>query len=331
MAVTDKALDLVRILKSKRDGITRKALQNRWNCAAVTVYRTVEKAKTILNAPISFDPAKGKYFCSQEQSIEAPGLWFRPDEMAALLGLSHWLESIGPGVLKHQLEPIQQRLEQMLESQSIPIGDWKDRIRLLPMASRQIHHGILVTAAEAVLRRIRVSFKYKGVRDADFLERKVSPQTLVRYRDNWFLDGFCHVKKGLRSFSLSRMKEFQVLSQPTVEITRVELDAYFADSYGIFSGKAKGKAVLLFEGLSARFVEEEQWHPRQKAHRLHDGRLRMEFPIGDMRELVRDLMRYADEVTVESPPQLRFELDGMVERASNKRKRVILERTTITK
>ena len=33
-------------------------------------------------------------------------------------------------------------------------------------------------------------------------EREVSPQRLVHYRDNWYLDAWCHLREDVRSFSI---------------------------------------------------------------------------------------------------------------------------------
>ena len=32
-------------------------------------------------------------------------------------------------------------------------------------------------------------------------QRDISPQRLVHYGDNWYLDAWCHTKQALRSFS----------------------------------------------------------------------------------------------------------------------------------
>ena len=48
---------------------------------------------------------------------------------------------------------------------------------------------------------------------------------------------------------------------------------------------------------------------------MPDGKLRLEFPCGDVRELTRDVLRFADEVTVEAPSELREAVAAQLKKA----------------
>lgn len=319
MAIGERVLDLATLLKRRKGGIGRKDLEIRWDCSPATVHRVVRSTREELGLPVFFDAAKRSYCLDPEKAVELPGLWFAAEELYGLISLSHWLDTLGSGILRELLEPIRDRLQRMLERHDIRIEAWRDRIRFLPMGSRPVPQDVLMPIARALLERRRLAFAYRGVRDSAFAAREISPQTLVRYRDNWLLDAYCHTHKGLRSFALSRMKDLRIQAATAQDIPRPELDAFFADAYGIFSGKARHKAVLVFEGLAARFAEMEQWHPKQKVQALAEGKVRLEFPCGDIRELVRDIMRYADEVTVQSPPALQDAFSEMVRKSAERR------------
>ena len=43
--------------------------------------------------------------------------------------------------------------------------------------------------------------------------RSVSPQTLLWYRDSWYLIAFCHSREALHIFALSRMDQPQLLGK----------------------------------------------------------------------------------------------------------------------
>jgi proteasome accessory factor C len=285
----------------------------KWECSALTVHRTIAHAR---EKGFSISPRKGCYQLEVDESIEIPGFRFAPEELAALLGLSHWLEVLGSGVLKERLGPIHTRLEAMLQKRNLDPAEWKERIRLLPMHFRPVDPDVLLGASRAVLQGKAVGFEYKGVRDSKFRLRKVSPQTLVRYRDNWYVDAWDGDESKLRSFALSRMRGFYLLQEAAQQIPRPRLDAHFAEAYGIFAGRARRTAKMVFSGEAARFIAEEHWHPNQRMSFLNGGRLRLEFPCGDVRELARDVMRYADEVEVIGPEELREAVAAMVRRAT---------------
>lgn len=315
MTVRDKLSDLIALLQHGNRRVTRRYLQSRWDCSQATIPRIIAQARR-RGLRIAFD--QGRYLLQGEAIIQLPGSLFRLEELAALLGLSHWLETLASGVLKERLAPIHANLEGLLRQQDVDLAEWKDRIRLLSMHHRPMDPDILLLSAQAVLRRQRISFLYVGLKDESVRRRNVSPQTLVRYRDNWYLDGYDHDARKLREFALSRARDFSILPLPIKEVPRETLDAYFADAYGIFSGRARKRAILEFEGLAAKLAGSERWHPMQKESMLPGGKVRLEFPCGKVQELARDVMRYADETTVVGPEELRLEVERLVRQAGGR-------------
>ncbi|MCZ7601102.1 MAG: WYL domain-containing protein [Gammaproteobacteria bacterium] len=83
------------------------------------------------------------------------------------------------------------------------------------------------------------------------------PQRLTRYRDNWYLDAWCHHREALRSFSLDRISHPRANGDAARDIEESNLDRHFASAYGIFAGEANEVAVLRFTRERARWVAEE--------------------------------------------------------------------------
>lgn len=135
--------------------------------------------------------------------------------------------------------------------------------------------------------------------------RAVSPQRLVCYRESWYLDAWCHLRQDIRSFAVDGIRQAEILDQAAKEIADSELDAVLGESYGIFSGRAKAWAKLRFTLARARWVATEAWHPKQRASFDPDGSYVLEFPYGDDRELLGDILRHGPEVEVLAPRELR--------------------------
>lgn len=130
----------------------------------------------------------------------------------------------------------------------------------------------------------------------------------MHYRDNWYLDAWCELRKGLRSFAMDRVDSAFETTSKAVDITGKVLNEHYASAYGIFAGKAKKTAVLLFSKEHARWVADERWHPQQVGQYLTDGRYELRIPYRDERELVMDIMRHGADVEVISPATLRAEV-----------------------
>ena len=103
------------------------------------------------------------------------------------------------------------------------------------------------------------------------MERDVSPQRLVHYRDNWYLDAWCHLRDDLRNFSIDAIAQLQVLDSAAKEVAARTIDEALGAGYGIFCGTPRAWTKLQFTKERARWVERETWHPQQESHTEADG------------------------------------------------------------
>jgi predicted DNA-binding transcriptional regulator YafY len=132
----------------------------------------------------------------------------------------------------------------------------------------------------------------------------VSPQRLVYYRDNWYVDAYCHLREGLRSFALDALIGVQLVDRVAKNVPEAELREMFETSYGIFSGKNRQVAKLRFTPFRAQWVAREVWHPEQVGEVHADGSYTLEVPYSDERELIGDILRIGSDVKVMSPVTL---------------------------
>src|SRR3990170_3263579 len=125
------------------------------------------------------------------------------------------------------------------------------------------------------------------------------------------------IAQGLRSFALECIRMAKVMSRAARDVPEAKLDKHFATAYGIFAGSPKQIAVLRFTAERARWVADEQWHPRQAGRFLEDGRYELRVPYSDPRELVMDILRYGPDVEVMAPPELRATVAERLRAASS--------------
>lgn len=274
-----------------------------------TFKRDLEYLRERLNAPIVWDRQAGGYRFAGIEHVgpvyELPGLWFSAGELYALLAAHQLLAELEPGVLAAQVAPLQARLRALLEASGHPAAAISQRVRLLSIGRRAIEPRCFTDIALALMRcqRIEIDAWHRG-RD-EVITRAVSPQRLVHYRDNWYLDAWCHLRRGLRTFALDTIRRVRTLPDKAKEISAARLDRHVAEGYGIFAGKPKAWAVLRFSPARARWVQAERWHPKQRLEPLPDGGIRLSLPYADERELLMDILRHGRHVEVEAPTALR--------------------------
>lgn len=273
-----------------------------------TLKRDLAKLRDQLHVPIRFDRDRGGYVLEQVQGhtdTELPGMWFSPEEVLALVTIQQLLTQLAPGILGTKLRPLQDRLSDLMAKNGLGAHDVAKRIRLLHAGKRKLKAQSFEAVAAATLGRKRLSIKHYNRQSGKTTLREISPQRLVHYRDNWYVDAWCHMRQDLRSFAIDALSDVHVLETAADEVDPEQLETSFAAGYGIFGGAPQGRAVLKFAPERARWVRREQWHPQQESREEEDGTYVLTIPFSDTRELVSDILRFGDDVEVIAPAHLR--------------------------
>ncbi len=316
----DRIYALDGMLRNARHPVSRRTLEDGLECSRATVRRTIEDMRDFLGAPIRYDPVRNGYYYDRTAgggTYELPGLWLNPSELYALLAAQELFRQVQPGLLDSHLKPLRERIRTILAAEGLEGPDLERWVRIRPYAARPPDWDVFRRAAEAVLRRKRLLIDYHGRARDTATRREVSPQRLIHYRDNWYLDAWCHERRALRRFALDRIRAAEPRPEAAEEIARADLDAALEAAYGIFADEPAGVAVLRFTPERARWVADETWHPEQEGQWLADGRYELRLPYGDSRELVLDILKFGADVEVAAPEALRAEVAQRLREAAD--------------
>lgn len=273
-----------------------------------TFTRDIEYMRDRLNAPIQWSKADGGYSYADGKNASQqplPGLWFNSEEAYALLMMQSLLSQLQPGLLGPHIAPLKARLRAVIESGKHPAEDVESRIRLLNVAARPVPDKYFELVAGALLGGLRLQIRYHGRAKDDVTEREVSPQLLIFHRGNWYLGAWCHKQDAMRSFSMDSIEAAASISKKSKAVSKKELNGFVGQGYGIFAGSDVRWAKLRFSKERARWVGQELWHPQQKLTREPNGRLVLELPFTDTRELTMDVLRHGRHVEVLEPSELK--------------------------
>lgn len=273
-----------------------------------TFKRDLEYLRDRLNAPIVWDRAAGGYRFERQgvgDAYELPGLWFSASEIHALLTMQQLLGSLGPGLLTPHIEPLQNRLRLLLERDNIPLAAIEQRIRIQQVNARAYDPECFAPLATALLQRRRIVIAHFNRARQETVRREVSPQRLNYYRENWYLDAWCHLRDELRSFGLDAIRDVSMLTAVAREVDGAELAAVLDAGYGIFAGRDIAWAELEFSPERAQWVSKERWHAEQQGSYTASGAYRLRLPFSQPTELAMDILRHVPHVRVIAPESLR--------------------------
>jgi predicted DNA-binding transcriptional regulator YafY len=293
-------------LLDSRRSVSAEELMSTLEISRATLKRDIAKLRDQLNVPIAFDRELGGYALEKGQGgSELPGLWFSQEELLALITVQQLLGQLEPSLLGAKLKPLQTRLEKLMEKSGLASADVAKRIRIVNAGKRKLIVKSFEAIAAATLARKRLKLWHLNRQNGITTEREVSPQRLVHYRDNWYLDAWCHLRDDVRNFSIDAVSRVEVMDTAAKEVASKRIDDTLGAGYGIFGGAPTDWAKLRFTPERARWVAGETWHPMQESHFEEDGSYVLSFPYSDDRELLGDIMRFGADVQVISPQNLK--------------------------
>lgn len=305
---TERFYRISQMLETRRL-VSRDDFLEELGISLATFKRDLEYLRTRLDAPIIWDPVHEGYRFDPSPAAgpkaELPGLWFNASEAHALLTMEHLLETLQPGLMKPQIEPLKTRIRALLGQGDHAPEEIGRHIRVLPQGQRVMAAKHFELISHTVLTRKRLRVRHYSRQRDDITERELSPQRLVHYRDNWYLDAWCHLRQALRTFALDTLEQAELIDKNAKHITDKALDAELGAGYGIFAGTDTECARLRFTPERARWIVKESWHPEQTGHFDDAGYYLLEVPYSDDRELIMDILKFGLGVEVLAPAKLR--------------------------
>lgn len=314
MSETDR-LYRYKTLLSHRRAMTADELMAAQEISLATFKRDIAKMRDRLGTPIVFDKDLGGYRLeANPESTELPGLWFTQDEILALMTIQNMIEQLDPGLLGPKLKPFRKRLDDMLTRQGLDPQELTQRVRAVHAGKRRMQLAAFEAIAKATFERKQVQIVHTNRQKSETVRRVISPQQLVHYRDNWYVDTWCHLRKDLRSFSIDAITQADLLEATARDVDIAAMRKQLGSSYGIFGGAPKDWAELTFSPSRAEWVRHENWHPEQKGVMHPDGSYSLSVPYSDERELIGDILRFGADVQVIAPSSLRKQVQKQIER-----------------
>lgn len=311
-----------KILKQvrRKGAVPMSALMEELETSESSVKREIEYMQTRLDCPIKWDRKRRGWMLDEtpERPYELPGLWFNASELHALVAVQALLRGLEPGLLEPRIRPLQKRIENLIGEGAASAADVHRRIKIIQINRRRTDASVFEKIASAVISRKRLRIRHLNRETQAVTSRDVSPQQLLHYRENWFLDAWCHLRSDIRTFGLDAIQAVEVLEVKSEDIPSERLEAHFKLTYGIYAGEPKFRARLRFTAERAQWVALETWHENQIAKFEPDGSYVLEIPYSHDHELVMDLLRHGDQVEVLAPIQLRQKLGQIHQAAAQK-------------
>ena len=311
----DKLYELHGIfVRARGTRLSKAQLLSRLECSESTLKRRINDLRNTYGAPLTYDKENHGWAYEKDTRFELPGLWFNDQELYALLVLEQLLETIDAGLVSQQLATAKDRIKILLSSKIDPEDRISNKLRLVTVFHREFNETIFKEIAKATFESRQLNIDFINRQTQEETSRIISPQRIVHYKDTWYLDCYCHLREELRTFSIDGISRVEQCHSEAVTIDPNTIDNAVQQSYGIFSGEAHKIAILHFQAPVSFWIAKETWHPEQQGQWLDNDIYELKVPYQNDKELLADILRYADKVTVQSPDSLRKNIINSAEK-----------------
>jgi proteasome accessory factor B len=121
----------------------------------------------------------------------------------------------------------------------------------------------------------------------------------------------------LAQFAVSRIRKVELQDAKFTPPKGFDAGKLLESRFGKFVHMKGGRPLkvrVVFRARIAAAISERIWHPRQKARVLRNGRLMLEFPVTEVRDVVPWVLSWGGYVVRVEPKALR---DAIVDAASD--------------
>jgi predicted DNA-binding transcriptional regulator YafY len=234
-----------------------------------TISRDIAFMRDRLNAPIEYDALHRGYYYSVP-NYRIPMGFSGADELLAL-GMAKNILSL------YRDTPIYDAAHHLLDCITAPIvadgnpGWYENRIVLPQVPSSPVSPDTWGLITKAMRENRVLAFEYQGAYDTQFKPRRVRPYQLLFDTGVWYLYGYSEERKGIRIFSLCRIKNISLckdqFSLPQdFDYRKGDTGSYF----GVYAGQKKYRFKIVFYDYSVVWVKDRQWADDQKITETDD-------------------------------------------------------------
>ena len=269
-----------------------------------TIRRDLDFMRDRMNLPIDYDP-KHTGFYYTEPVAEFPNLQISQGELFALLIAEKALQQYRGTSFERPLISAIRKIERSLpETMSVSLQEVEQTISFRTSTEIAVDLPIFAELARATSKRQRLEILYRKPGHKDSEKRIVDPYHLANINGEWYLFGYDHLRKDIRTFVPARIKSLRNTGETFRRPEGFSLDKRLRGSLTVHSPEGQFDVRLRFSARVADYVLERKWHDSQTVSELDGGELEVRMRLSSLREVERWVLSWGGDATVIHPPEL---------------------------
>lgn len=303
--MTERLIRLIRIITliQSKPGILARELAERCETTERTIYRDLELLS--LMVPITNQGhSKGYTFVG---NFSLYPLNFTNQEALAfsmLPSVSDQIKPLLPPGFESAYEKVMATYHKERNRRTEIVQDVANMIQMGTPAYRSESANHLFPLIQAILNERTVRTIYHTQSRNEESERDIDPYYLVPREQRFYLIGYCHTARSIRTFRVSRFRQVDELDR-RFDKGDFNIRQYLKQTWSIERGDNMIRFKVKFSAEVARYVREEELFVSPRMTELPDGGLLFEVTVNHDREFMGWLAQYGPDAEILEPASYR--------------------------
>ncbi|NLG88455.1 MAG: WYL domain-containing protein [Clostridiaceae bacterium] len=182
---------------------------------------------------------------------------------------------------------------------------------------KYINEDYIRIIREAIEKNLRLKIEYFSFDSNEMTRRKIDPYYLEIREGCYHLICYCHLRKEIRDFRVSRIKKLEILNE-TFKRPENFYEEYNRNRFEKMIGDEHITLKIIFEGQAARYIKEYEAHRADRITDLDDDKIIFEKKTTYSPDILQWVLRFGGDAEVLEPDALKFEITWEIERMHKK-------------
>ncbi|MCV9388204.1 helix-turn-helix transcriptional regulator [Reichenbachiella ulvae] len=290
---------LIQLQSKKRVPLVE--IEERFEIGRRTVFRDI-RALTEAGVPIGGDAAEGYFIV---EGYHLPPVMLNKEEAAALLLGGKLLAPKADKKTYRAFEEALLKIKAVLRySDKDYLQTLEDKVQVLQFrhsSDTEDQDRFFPDIQKAVAGHLLVDMLYYSNYSESINQRKVAPLGLVYYNDNWHIIGFCFLRKQIRDFRTTRVRELMLLEETFDPCDYPNYDDFLKEQLSRFDVE---EVTVEIRNDITRFISDAKYNYGFVSEKKGQEWTEMKFVIPDHHFFVHWMMMHGKYGRILSPPSL---------------------------
>jgi predicted DNA-binding transcriptional regulator YafY len=303
----DRIIAILIQLQSKKI-IKAQELADRFEVSLRTIYRDI---RTLEASGVPIYGEAGVGYALME-GYRLPPVMFTREEASSFIAAEKLMQKFTDTTLGNHYASAMYKLKAVLRSDD---KDWVSTIEssVLMQSSEKLFNekspNTLATLFESIAEKTQVILSYEAFDSDGITVRHIEPVGVFHDNNNWYMLGYCHLRKDYRQFRADRVHGIKKTEIP-FSLEHNPLETFLDKSKNVSTTKVR----ILVEKKIAKYLRHERKYHGFVSEKEMEDKIEMTFMSQDIEEgFSRWYMMFGDYATIQEPERLKTKILELLE------------------